>query len=43
MIYDSVVDGLKVVLGNFVLAISMLIVQLIYGRPPEVHDDSGFE
>ena len=39
MIYDSVVDGLKVFLGNFVTSIALLITYLIYGRPPSFEGD----
>ena len=34
MILESVVDGLKIILGNFVTQIALLITMLVYGRPP---------
>ena len=33
MKYYSLVDGLKIFLGNYVLSISFIFVLIIYGRP----------
>ena len=35
----SLVDGLKVILGNWVLHFAALITMLAYGRPPGYDDD----
>ena len=36
----SVVDGLRVVMGNFLTQVSLLIILLAYARPTDFTDDS---
>ena len=37
--YNSVVNGMKILMGNFVIQIALGLVLLFYGRPP-VFDDN---
>ena len=36
----SVVDGLRVVMGNFLTQLSLLIILLVYARPTDFTDES---
>ena len=38
IIYESVVNGLKILLGNFVIQIALGFVLLLYGSPPVFYE-----